>query len=368
VNTLFPLGFPFATAWYLTWYVITLTIHVIFMNYVLGGMAYLVVADWAPAASRSQPRPIYDLLRDWLPFMLGAAITAGVAPLLFVQILYQHRFYTANLLLFHRWMSILPALMIGFYLLYFFKSNLASRFPLVVRWLAGGIALICFAFTGWSWTENHLLSLAQSAWVEHYAAGRMFHQSAELAQRLTLWLLGTIPNMAVILAWQLDYHLRRGTMERVSVRTFTLLPLMGLGLSALAAVVYGLSLDPAVREVVLGPLAAPYLGLACVGGSLQIVAWIAQRRSENFDRRWLLLASSGALLTIVGIAVVREARRLAAVDISSLYAVHEQASQVGGLAVFLTFFVLNALAITVCILLVRTGLRPTSPADLDKTD
>ena len=46
--------------------------------------------------------PLAAPLRDWLPFVLSAAITAGIAPLLFVQILYQRAFYTANLLLFNR--------------------------------------------------------------------------------------------------------------------------------------------------------------------------------------------------------------------------------------------------------------------------
>jgi len=42
MNAPFPFGFPGATAFYLTLYVVTLLIHVAFMNYVLAGATCLV--------------------------------------------------------------------------------------------------------------------------------------------------------------------------------------------------------------------------------------------------------------------------------------------------------------------------------------
>src|SRR5262245_22520401 len=119
MDTVFPFGFPRATAFYLTLYVATLVIHVVFMNYVLAGSAYLA---WFTLAHRRDDLaqdardPLAFPLRDWMPFLLSAAITAGIAPLLFLQILYQRPFYTANLLLFNRWMAILPVLIVAFYL------------------------------------------------------------------------------------------------------------------------------------------------------------------------------------------------------------------------------------------------------------
>ena len=63
------------------------------------------------------------VVRDWLPAVLGLAITTGIAPLLFVQILYKRQFYTANLLLFNRFMLLLPALIVAYYMLYLVKSH-----------------------------------------------------------------------------------------------------------------------------------------------------------------------------------------------------------------------------------------------------
>ena len=96
------------------------------------------------------------MLKENFVETLGTAITAGVAPLLFVQILYKESFYTANLLLFHRWMAILPVLIVAFYSLYWLKSGMRESWPrltMLVRW----IPLVSFLFVGWAWAENHML-------------------------------------------------------------------------------------------------------------------------------------------------------------------------------------------------------------------
>src|SRR5262249_18318276 len=139
----FPFGFPFHTAVYLTLLVATWVLHVAFMHYVLGGALYLAACT-VGLGRRSDSSTAATLLREWLPFALSAAITAGIAPLLFAQVVYQQRFYTANLLLFYRWMAILPALLIAFYLLYLLKAQAP-----VLQWMAFRITaklVVCGCF------------------------------------------------------------------------------------------------------------------------------------------------------------------------------------------------------------------------------
>ena len=83
MDTPFPFGLPLPTAFYLTVYVLTLMIHVVFMNYVHAGPGYLAVAYL-----RSGGRPLREtatVVKELTPFMLSEAITAGVAPHLFAQ-------------------------------------------------------------------------------------------------------------------------------------------------------------------------------------------------------------------------------------------------------------------------------------------
>ena len=212
MDATFPFGFPTATAWYLSLYVVTLVVHVFFMNYVLAGSVYLAIAALfrGGAARPRQRTPVAMVLRDWMPFALGIAITAGVAPLLFVQILYKKPFYTANVLLSHRWMAIVPVLIAGFYLLYLIRGRRIDGWPTGVRVLAGLGAFLCFAFTGYSWTENHLLSLDWRSWPDFYAAGKMVYLNVDQVPRFLLWFFGSMPTMCLIVAWQLRFWERHG--------------------------------------------------------------------------------------------------------------------------------------------------------------
>ena len=166
MSDVFPLGLPAPTTLYLCLYVVTLVAHVVFMNYTLAGAVILGVETARGRASG----PVATMLRDWLTFALSLAITAGVAPLLFVQILYREGFYTANLLLGTRWMAVVPALIAGFYLLYAAKIERVSA----RKWLAVAVsvgAVLCFVFVGYSFTENHLLSVSPAEWSGVYTRG-----------------------------------------------------------------------------------------------------------------------------------------------------------------------------------------------------
>ena len=361
MDTLFPFGFPPPTAFYLTLYILTLVLHALFMHYVLAGSACLAAAAIFGRDGRaaSLANPLADTLRDWLPFMLSSAITAGVAPLLFVQVLYPQQFYSANLLLFYRWMLILPALIAGFYLLYLQKSKLVAAWPLAGRLAVGGGALACFAFTALSWTENHLLSLDAAVWPRQYAEGWPHYASRETAPRLALWFAACFPTLALILAWQRWYaQASLGNEDRApGVRRCAALAIVGLISSLTLAAILYFVLDGKFQQAVTGRMAGPYLFAAILGCGLQLGAWYAQYQRPRFSRNCLLVASLGLTIALIAGAVVRESRRLAALDLTTLYPAHENAFQSRGFWLFLFFLVLNTLLITACFLIVRRGVR-----------
>ncbi|HTR54177.1 MAG TPA: hypothetical protein VMJ10_25970, partial [Kofleriaceae bacterium] len=157
-------------------YVAALALHAVFVSYVVAGSAYVLVQ-----ALRRRADAVAETVRDRLPFMLGCGITAGVAPLLFVQLLHQHRFYTANLLLGPRWLAVVPALVVGFYALYLAKTS--------ERWRRSALAaaLACFAFVAWSWSELHELMQADDEWRAFYAAGDRVFGAATIAPRFVVF-------------------------------------------------------------------------------------------------------------------------------------------------------------------------------------
>jgi hypothetical protein len=359
MDATFPFGFPWPTAFYLVLYVATLVIHVIFMNYVLAGTGWLAVSSVLGVGGDDR-LTVRAVLKDWMPFALSAAITAGVAPILFIQILYKQSFYTANLLLFHRWMAIVPVLIVGFYLLYLLKAKAVGRWPMWLRAAVGVVAFACFAFVAYSWTENHLLSVKSAeAWGAFYGERRVSHYEAALVPRLGMWFIGSVPTMAMLVLWQLWFAQRHGVVVAPGqARAVALAAIIGIVGAAACGYAYQ-HYDHTSWDAATGPLASAYMLVAGLGLSLQC-NWIVIAVRQRVQTLPLLAVTVGVILTILGMTVIREAIRLNSIDMTALYEVHARAAEVGGLAVFLAFFAINASLIVWVFVLVGRGQR-TNP-------
>jgi hypothetical protein len=358
----FPFNQPAPTAFYLTLYLATFVLHLLPMAYVLAGAAVLLVRTLVGA--RPADDPLAEHFRQWLPFALSVAITAGVAPLLFLQILYHREFYTANVLLFSRWMAILPVLVVGFYLLYLVKGDWLWQQPLAVRASAAAVIFACFAFIGWSWSENHLLSTAgQAVWTEQYVAGRLNYLPGELWPRMGIWLSGVFPVMAAIAAWPLARREEGADDNGSTARRLALVAAVGLVVCPACIGWYLSVLEPAARTAALGAPFRVWQIAIVAGAALNVAAWILIWRAGRLEQlpRWL--ATAGAVLLVTGLAVCREAIRTSRLDMAALLPRHQAAAQVGGFWLFAAFLVINFAAIAGCVYLV---VRYARPADVDR--
>jgi hypothetical protein len=296
---------------WLALYLMSFALHAVFVSYVAAGTAYALVA-----ALRKRADPIAARARDWLPFMLGAGITAGIGPLLFIQLLYQRRFYTANLLMGPRWGAVVPALIIGFYALYLAKAS--------ERWrrlaLATGVA--CFGFVAWSWTELHQVMLDDPAWQAMYQSGARFHLDLGLLPRLATWLGAMLALFSPLAAWPASPAERRR--------------LAGLGIAGLAVC----AIISAATVLITRDLDRAHgwtyvLGLAAVAAALGW-GWTARRP----DGPGLRLATWGTAVALLAGAVVRESPRLALIERARPTAMHAS-----GVLVFGVTFVLGVVLI-----------------------
>jgi succinate dehydrogenase/fumarate reductase cytochrome b subunit len=144
---------------------LTLVLHFIAMGYVLAATLLHVILT--PAA-REGTAAEWMLRRTEgpLPVALSFTITLGVAPLLFVQVLYQPVFYTANVLIGYQWFGVILVLMAGFYLIYLLWGGkcLGRRVPLGLqtagRLLIFGSILYVLA----TMTVNALLGMMPDGW------------------------------------------------------------------------------------------------------------------------------------------------------------------------------------------------------------
>lgn len=363
MDQVFPLGFAFATGFYLVLYLLTFMLHQAFMHYVLAGSLYLV---WCKGWCDSQERPfasqrLADLVRDWLPFLLSAAITAGVAPLLFVQIVYQHEFYTANLLLWWRWMVVVPVLIVAFYLLYLLKSRVLWTWPSAIRIPVLVTTAACFIFVGFCWTANHLIANRPATWPETYTSGVLPFSVAEVVLRMLIWIGGSFGSFAAIVGWQRLYqqHAEDEPSVQNGTRTLSLMALAGNTLALAAGLAYTLP-DSSTRRLVWSVMVAPYTLTAILGLAVQYAGWIRQRRFGKLQSPQLVMCSVGAFFSLLGVSVIREGMRLQSVDVAQSALRHQEAASMGGFAVFLVAAVAVSAVIAWCFWLVRTGFVATT--------
>ncbi len=156
---------------------LTLALHWSFLAMTAGGAAAYVVNRYNSSDSDTV---VLKGLSAFLPFSLSMAMTLGIAPLLFVQVLYGNFFYTANILMGYVWLGLLVLMIMNFYLLYLgwwqFKYGRSVRFTgILILLLLAGSALILSA--------NATLTQSPQAW-EAFAANKGM---APYLGDVTLW-------------------------------------------------------------------------------------------------------------------------------------------------------------------------------------
>jgi len=121
--------------------VLTFFLHLLFMNLSLGGAILAAVGHYRSGGRRDDFRAVLaSRLVGVNSYGISLTITTGVAPLLFIQVLYQQYFYAATILIAPVWFGMLVLLIVGYYAAYFHKFRSAPD-----RRNSGGVWLIVSA-------------------------------------------------------------------------------------------------------------------------------------------------------------------------------------------------------------------------------
>ena len=92
---------------------LTFVVHMLFLGLLVAALWQRVGAEWG----KKNTGEIEPLHRAGV-MAFSTTITAGVAPLLFVQVLYGKYFYSSSIAIGFPWLAIVGYLLIGFYSLY----------------------------------------------------------------------------------------------------------------------------------------------------------------------------------------------------------------------------------------------------------
>ena len=173
--TLFPIGayqpMPFpAPVWLMeTLLVVGFFIHAIPMNVALmGGITSAILLFQGKNKPDSYQQRAGKQIAASLPIFTTAAITNGIVPLLFLQILYGPLTYTSSILMAVPWLSVLFLLVIGYYGLYIFnygQNKLGEKSP----WFLLGSSVL-FMVIAFFFSNNMTLMLTPEKFLPMYQA------------------------------------------------------------------------------------------------------------------------------------------------------------------------------------------------------
>jgi len=93
---------------------ITFVLHIIPMNMTLGGLVILGHGEMSGRMSE----PVRRWITSYLPITVAFTVTTGVAPLLFLQVLYGQLFFPAAVIIAWAWFAVIIALLLGYYGVY----------------------------------------------------------------------------------------------------------------------------------------------------------------------------------------------------------------------------------------------------------
>jgi hypothetical protein len=319
---------------------ITFFLHLVAMNVVLGGS--LLALHWRFSRRIEGARPRAALVAFFgkaLPVAVAAAVTLGVAPLLFVQVLYGRLFLTSSILMAWLWLAIVPLVILAYYGAYLlaFRGEALGKGGRAVA----AVVTVLFAAVAFLQVSNATRSIRPDTFLEAYRAS---------ARGLTLnlgdpsfWpryvhvLLGAVAVAALgVAVYGALRRSRDPELGEWAIRRGTTV----YGLATAANVFVGMLFLLALPRSVLVRLAgadARAMTLLAVGILLALaaagLALLAQGVKDAVRATWAQVGLLAA--TLVAMVLLRDQVRLIAVRDAGFEPPAQVATQWGPLAAFL---------------------------------
>ncbi|TKB25598.1 hypothetical protein FCL47_13770 [Desulfopila sp. IMCC35006] len=143
---------PVSWGWFQFLLLLTFPLHLLAMNAMLGGLAIGIVQH---VKGGELQRQLAHRIAIALPLVIAFVVNLGVAPLLFVQVLYGQFLYSSSILMGVFWILIVPILIIAYYSAYLYDfrfTQLGSAGP----WVAI-LAFTLLVGIGFFFANNMLL-------------------------------------------------------------------------------------------------------------------------------------------------------------------------------------------------------------------
>lgn len=157
------LPIPVEWGWFYLFQILTFIIHILLMNVMLGGAIIALVHH---LTGRSASPTVTRTISQKLPFTVAFAVNFGVAPLLFLQVLYGQFLYTSTVLMAVYWISLVGLIILAYASAYLYDLRydwLGTARTAIIAVTAGCLLLVAFIFT-----NAMTLMLSPEHWLEYF--------------------------------------------------------------------------------------------------------------------------------------------------------------------------------------------------------
>ena len=210
IHTLIPSPDTIPVAWGWFWFFLILTffLHLLFLNVAIGtGFISLVTSI---RKKQDDTRTARDLGVK-LPYAIAFTITTGVAPLLFIQVLYGHFIYTSSILMASYWLSIIILLLIAYYSAYIYDFKFDRLGD--ARSIFISITVFIFILIAFFFSNNMTLMIMPDKWNAYFSnsQGTLLNLTEPtLYPRYLHFLVASIANGGLFLALLNDVRTKKG--------------------------------------------------------------------------------------------------------------------------------------------------------------
>ncbi|WP_432822308.1 hypothetical protein [Trichloromonas sp.] len=154
---------PVAWGWFEFLLLLTLPLHLLCMNMLLGFSGISLFARLR--GDETSRRLAFELARV-LPFLVAFTVNFGVAPLLFNQVLYGQFLYVSSILMAVFWLAVIPLLIFAYYAIYLYDFRFRSLGRGGAVFI--GLALLAILLIAFIFTNNMSLALDPARWVAYF--------------------------------------------------------------------------------------------------------------------------------------------------------------------------------------------------------
>lgn len=303
-----PLPLP-APVW-LLWGLLLFTflLHIVPMNFLIGGSLMAVISRIRAGKGSESDRKLYDWLRKTLPVTVAAAVTFGVAPLLFVQTLYGRLLYSSSILIGWYWLAVIPLVILAYYGTYLlaFKGSSLDKRSMVVS----GVTVVLFLVIAFIYTNNMTLMLRPGVFVEKYLQdGRGLHLNLDEPMLLPRYLHNVFSAIAVTGMIVALYGLFKRKTDpefgrwavRKGARWFGHVTILNMAFG----VWFLFALPKEVIIGIMGPVGVVGLMLGIVAGLVAVFLAMQAGSSERPGSK-ILGATAALVVSLVSMIVLRD--------------------------------------------------------------